>query len=111
MAQKPLEVRRLGAGGISIRWAGGEFHEISSEKLRTNCPCATCKELRGDTSHAKPLTGKKSSLMIVESSKDEETRLDEIWGVGQYAIGMKWGDGHTTGIYTFDKLHELGEET
>jgi len=38
------------------------------------------------------------------------TALKEIWAVGQYALGMSWGDGHNTGIYTFDFLRELGGE-
>ena len=107
MAVQPTEIRRLGPQGISIRWADGITNTISCEKLRKNCPCATCKELRGDTTHSKPLTGKISSLKIVDSSKEEEIRLEEIWGVGQYAIGMKWGDGHNSGIYTFDTLRAL----
>jgi DUF971 family protein len=62
---------------------------------------------RGDTTHSKPLTGKKSLLKIVESSKDEEIRLESIWSVGNYALGVKWGDGHSTGIYTYDNLFTI----
>lgn len=107
MAILPTEIRRLGSEGIRIRWADGETHTISCETLRKSCPCATCKELRGDTTHSKPLTGKVRSLQVVDSSKEEEIRLEEIWGVGQYAIGMRWGDGHNSGIYTFDTLRSL----
>lgn len=69
--------------------------------------------MRGDTSHAKPLTTpakplKPRGLAIVDSSLAEQTNLKEIWAVGQYALGMSWGDGHNTGIYTFDFLRELG---
>ncbi len=86
--------------------------ELSSETLRRNCPCATCREERGDTSHAKPLTTpakpmKPRSLSIVESSITEQTLLREIWAVGNYALGMSWGDGHNTGIYTFELLRSL----
>lgn len=107
MAMQPKEIRRLGAEGVSIRWADDQISTISCEKLRKNCPCATCKELRGDTTHSKPLTGKPRSLQVIDSSKEEEIRLEEIWGVGQYAIGMRWGDGHNSGIYTFDTLRNL----
>lgn len=82
---------------------------ISSENLRRQCPCAECREKRGDDTHAKPLTGKKRSLAIVESSLEQELELQEIWAVGQYAIGMRWADGHDSGIYTFEFLRELGQ--
>jgi DUF971 family protein len=30
--------------------------------------------------------------------------------VGNYAYGIHFSDGHTTGIYSLDYLRELGEE-
>jgi len=29
--------------------------------------------------------------------------------VGNYALGLGWGDQHDTGIYSFDYLYRLGE--
>ena len=31
----------------------------------------------------------------------------EIRGVGNYAIELRWHDGHSTGIYTYDYLRSL----
>lgn len=104
----PTEIKRNGTAGLSINWLDGAQTRISSETLRRDCPCAACKEKRGDTSHSKPLTGKKLSLAIVESSLEQELQLQEIWGVGQYALGMRWGDGHESGIYPFSLLREIG---
>ncbi len=103
----PREIKKTGSSGIAVRWADGSISELSSEILRRRCPCAACREKRGDDSHAKPLTGKKRSLMIVESNLQQELELQQIWGVGQYAIGLRWGDGHDSGIYTFEYLREL----
>lgn len=103
----PTEIRRNGTDGLSIRWLDGATSTLPSKVLRYGCPCASCKEKRGDTTHSKPLTGKKRSLAIVESAVDQETSLQEIWGIGQYAIGIRWGDGHDSGIYTFELLRSL----
>ena len=108
MEARPTEMRRLGETALSITWEDGIRHEIPSRTLRMNCPCATCRELRGDGSHAAPLTAKKSSLRIVEASSDEETRLEKIWAIGGYALGIAWGDGHTDGIFTYRLLRQLG---
>ena len=103
-----VEVKRLDSG-LSLTWSDGTQDAISSEKLRRSCPCASCMEARGDTSHSEPLTPKKRSLMIVEHSKDEQLKLDAVWAVGNYALGLKWADGHSTGIYSFSLLEELAK--
>ena len=97
----------MGSAGLLITWSDGVQSELSSEQLRRNCPCAGCREMRGDESHAKPLTGKKRSLTVIQSSLQQELELVEVWGVGQYAVGMRWADGHGSGIYTFDYLRAL----
>ncbi len=107
MTKKPLEIKRLGPKGLAISWSDGVIQEIASTTLRTHCPCAACRQKRGEDSHEKPLTPKVSMLKIVESSTAEETALEQIWPVGQYALGIKWGDGHDTGIYT-DKFNFHG---
>ena len=100
------EIKRL-EHGVSLTWADGLTKTLPSDQLRLQCPCAGCREARGDTTHAKPLTGKKSSLKILTASRDEETMLKNIWAVGNYAVGVEWGDGHSSGIYTYDYLREL----
>ncbi len=111
----PTEIKRIAdpspdKNGLEITWSDGIKNTLFSEVLRKNCPCAVCKEKRGDDSHSQPLTPKKSMLKVVDSSKEEELKLEKIWQVGQYAVGLLWGDGHQTGIYTFQYLRELAEK-
>jgi DUF971 family protein len=81
--------------------------EIPSQILRKECPCASCQQKRGDTSHDRPLTGGSRLLRVISATSEEECNLEKIWLLGNYAIGMKWADGHDSGIYTFAFLHEL----
>lgn len=106
MNNKPVEIRRTKAG-LELRWSNGERSAIDRVTLRKNCPCAECKILRGEDTHSTPLTPKKISLNVVQHSVEEEIDLQQIWGVGQYALGIKWGDGHESGIYPFTLLEEL----
>jgi DUF971 family protein len=103
----PREIRRNESNGLVISWTDGLVQEISSATLRSQCPCAECREKRGDDGHSKPLTPKKRALRVIESSLDQELSLEQIWAVGQYAIGLRWGDGHDSGIYTFEYLRSL----
>lgn len=110
---KPIEFKRLidGSVWLLITWSDGMKAKVPSLVLRQSCPCATCKEARGDSSHAKPLTGtehgKPSLLKVLKSSITEEINLVRIWPIGTYALGVEWGDGHSTGIYTYTYLREL----
>ena len=108
---RPIEIKRAPGVGIEINWSDGSSASISNETLRRNCPCATCREQRGDDTHAKPLTGKKKAFAIVESSLSDEISLVQIWAVGQYAIGFSWQDGHDTGIYSYKLLYDLGRKS
>lgn len=114
----PQSIRRVAGEGVEVQWRDSVTHFLTNEVLRRRCPCAECRELRGEgASHARPLTpvvapkrGKPSMLRVVEHEQHEEVQLNRIWGVGNYAIGMVWGDGHDSGIYTYHYLRELGEE-
>ena len=111
MAVFPTEVRRLvteGRGtGLTISWSDGTSTDISSKTIRAECPCATCNERRG-IAHDTPIApAGRSRLRVVTSTVDEETNLVQVWSVGSYAIGIRWGDGHDSGIFGFDLLREL----
>ena len=105
----PTEIRRDAKAGLTISWRDGTISKIPTNLLRRECPCASCNERRGDTSHAQPLTTKKRALSVIHNTLEEELDLQEIWAVGQYALGMRWGDGHESGIYPFTLLLELGK--
>lgn len=95
--------------GLEINFSDAEKIVLNSPTLRKNCPCASCQAKRGDSSHDTPLTPKtgRSLLKVISSSTEEEQDLKQIWMLGNYALGMKWGDGHDSGIYTFEFLKSL----
>ncbi len=41
--------------------------------------------------------------------KPGQYELRSVQPVGNYALQMKWGDGHQTGIYTYDYLRQICE--
>jgi DUF971 family protein len=107
----PSAIKRDPKKGLFITWNSGESSLISRDTLRRECPCAECKMKRGEDSHSTPLTPKKSLLKIVEHSTEESLTIEQIWMVGNYALGVKWADNHDSGIYTFDYLASLPTET
>ena len=108
--KKPKQIKRLSERELEITWMDGAVNVLDSKTLRANCPAADSRMKRGDLTHARPLTSKPSLLKVVDSSLEEEIKLSQIWGIGNYAIGIRWGDGHDTGIYSFDFLYELANK-
>ncbi len=85
---------------LVIKWEDEEESYIPFETLRNNCPCAECK---GETDAL-------GNLYMGQGEPKSETsyKLLSVEPVGHYALQLKWGDGHDSGIYLFEQLKELG---
>jgi len=86
---KLLQKERL----LTITFDNGEQYALPCEYLRVFSPSA---EVRG---HGNPVlvTGKHAVNII------------GIDPVGQYAVKLRFDDGHNTGIYSWDYLYQLGK--
>ncbi len=83
---------------LAIAWSDGTENYIKHEKLRRSCPCASCQ---GEPDALGRVVRPKVSL---NARSFELVSVEEIGG---YALQIKWGDGHSTGIYSFDLLRQL----
>jgi len=95
---KPLSIKRDAAGLITIVWDDGITTECTAEELRDGCPCAECQ---GETVllHTYPPIPR----LHVAGHYD----IKAIVPVGSYAVQITWGDGHATGLYTWNYLRQL----
>jgi DUF971 family protein len=98
---QPTDIQQIG-GELAIKWDNDSESFISLEKLRRHCPCAGCKgevDIMGNLykNPDKPLSA-------------EAFRLVRFARVGGYALQPVWGDGHSTGIYSFEYLIHLTTE-
>lgn len=90
----PQEIIGLGRPEITLVWEDEHRTVYRARDLRLRCRCAHCVE---ETSGA-PL------LDPATVPPDVVARHIEL--VGQYAIHIRWSDGHDTGIYSFRSLRE-----
>ena len=93
---KPIRMSKVDTTALLITWDNGHESRYTLELLREICPCAGCS---GET------------ILMREYKPPEPDRttpgryeLKGIQPVGSYAVQLKWGDGHETGIYTWDHL-------
>lgn len=91
------------AEALRIEWSDGVVHRLPWSYLRDNCPCATCRDQK---SAPPPEPG---ALPILSAAEAQPVRASEMKAVGNYAYGIHFSDGHTTGIYALEYLRELGE--
>ena len=90
----PLEIVGLHRPEVRFVWEDGHETVYPARDLRLRCRCAMCVE---------EMTGAK--LL------DPNTVSDKIYArgmelVGQYAVQVRWSDGHDTGIFNFRELRE-----
>ena len=96
---KPARIHRESTSVISVTWVDGHHGRHTMQSLRKNCPCALCKS---------KAEGQEGPAML-PILRPGEFELKSIERVGNYALQLVWGDGHQTGIYTFDYLREMCE--
>ena len=82
-----------GATKTEIDWGDGHKGVYPHEVLRGYCPCAGCQGHSGTISFIK--------------AEGHQLEIDAIEPVGNYALAIKWFDGHDTGIYSYKYLRSL----
>jgi len=83
------------AGGLRLVWADGYDQTLAPRDLRIACRCAKCRD---------EMTGKR---LLDPAVVPLDLGITRIWSVGNYALGIAFGDGHDTGIYTFAALRDM----
>jgi DUF971 family protein len=79
---------------LLISWSDGHESAHDYERLRRACPCAWCAG-EGD---------QRGSVDASTQLSLQQTTLYQLELVGRYGLTPTWGDGHHTGIYTFERL-------
>ena len=79
---------------LEIAFADGKSFRLPCEFLRVHSPSA---EVRGHGPGQETLQAGKKDVTITA-----------IEPVGQYAIQLRFSDGHDTGIYSWEYLYDLG---
>jgi DUF971 family protein len=106
--KKPADVKiHISTGaGVDITWADGHASHYDFPYLREECPCATCRDERGEKQE-KPA----SQSPIISSPAlpmfKPKPRAQSATQVGNYAIQFSFNDGHATGIYSYDHLRTI----
>lgn len=75
--------------------SGGKDGKIGAYDLRIQCQCAACVD---------EMTGEP---ILQLKDVDRSVRPLDIMKTGNYAVRIKWSDGHSSSLYTFKKLKDI----
>lgn len=101
MAVGPEKIEFVG-DFLAVRWDDGTESIVAKRTLRERCPCAQCA---GEPD----VTGAVRRPISAPALTDASFEVTATDRVGSYAMGITWGDGHRTGIYSWDLIRRLGE--
>ena len=89
--------------GLTVEWADGTTSYYSIAYLRKMSPSAEMRQLREEQAK-NPLT-----VLPASAAKASAGALTALGAemVGNYAIRIRFSDGHDTGIYSWEYLREI----
>jgi DUF971 family protein len=79
---------------LTVSFDNGQSFQLAAEYLRVRSPSA---EVQGHSPDERKTVGGKREVQILE-----------VLPVGNYAVRLVYDDMHSTGIYSWEYLHELG---
>jgi len=90
--------------GVDITWADGHESHYDFAYLREECPCATCNDERGKKQTFAAAAPASSAVLPMFKPKP---RAQSATVMGNYAVQIRFSDGHSTGIYSYDHLRSI----
>ena len=93
----PVELRYRNADRVlTVAFDNGDAFKLPAEYLRVESPSA---EVQGHGAATKITVAGKKHIAIAK-----------IEPIGNYAVRITFDDGHDTGLFSWDYLHQLGRE-
>ncbi|MBT3268254.1 DUF971 domain-containing protein [Candidatus Poribacteria bacterium] len=97
----PARVQLDRYAALTMTWADGTSDVYPVPFLRTQCPCATCREFREQPQDPFRVLGEGADVVT------GDLHVEAMTPVGHYALQFAFSDGHGTGIYSYEYLSEL----
>jgi ATP-binding protein involved in chromosome partitioning len=92
---EPVAIDQPSPTQVRIQWKDGHESVYETYRLRLACMCAYC---------VSETTGER---LLDPKAVSRDVHPVAINPVGRYAVNFEWSDGHSSGIYTFERLREL----
>jgi DUF971 family protein len=100
MSDPPTDIRALQAEQVlEVTWPDARVDRLAYHFLRSECPCATCHN---------EWTGER---ILDPKTIRPDLKLVGMDNIGTYAVQLAWNDGHSSGLFTWETLRALGDQS
>lgn len=95
---------------LVIQWSDQLTQRIKYRTLRDQCPCANCidKRMKGGSQES---IQKNGTLNILSAAELQPLDIASMKPIGNYAYGIQFTDGHSSGIFSFGLLRSLSTDS
>jgi DUF971 family protein len=100
----PITISRRGAAELAIRWSDGHEGVFPFLLLRERCPCAMCGS---KPTHPAPAASSLPVMPPLVEGASGPADILSLGPIGRYAVSFSFGDGHSSGIYSYDYLRRI----
>ena len=97
MQQESLPVVTPQPAHLKVEWPDGSSDLLANREVRAACQCAVCVE---------EFTGEK---ILDPSTIADDLHAESVATLGNYAVSIAWSDGHSSGIFTWDRLKQIAQ--
>ena len=99
MPEPPAHLDLQRDRGLTVRWRDGSTSFYAIEFLRRMSPSADARTLREELA--------RNPLAVLPAGSDEPLVAIDAELVGNYAIRIRFSDGHDTGLFSWTYLREI----
>lgn len=97
--QTPENIRvNRDQGILELVWSKDETSQIPLQLVRQSCRCAACVD---------EFTGKQ---ILDPASVPADIVPEDVALAGNYALKIRWSDGHDTGLFTWTHLRSVADQ-
>ena len=100
--QAPAHLDLAKDRGLTVRWSDGTSSFFPIDYLRRMSPSADARALREEMAR-NPLT----VLPATQAGGDRPLTASGAELVGNYAVRIRFSDGHDTGLYSWEYLRQI----
>lgn len=93
----PVKIEKNDDRHLKIDWSDKQSANYDVVELRRACSCAGCID---------ELTGEQK---LKPEHVSETVRPVQVRSLGRYALIIDWTDGHTSSIFSWDRLRKLAD--
>ena len=97
--QTPENIRvHRDEGILELVWNADNISRLPFRLVRQSCPCAACVD---------EFTGQQ---ILDPNSVPEDIIPEHVALAGNYALKVRWSDGHDTGLFTWTHLKAVADQ-